>query len=910
LPHDGAIDRAGSGPRPSGSDRERALIAGAILQAQPRSGSGSFFSQETIPADTFPGYEIIKEIHRGGQGIVYQAIQKATKRKVAVKVVKDGPFAGMAERLRFEREVQVLGSMQHPNIVTIHDSGHVRGYFFFVMDYISGQPLDHWIKAGPNGTRPIDEVLRVFRKICGAVAAAHLRGVVHRDLKPGNIRMDNSGEPHVLDFGLAKLAGDSGGAEAAMTKTGQFVGSLPWASPEQAEGAPEKVDIRTDVYSLGVILYQMLTGKFPYDVVGNIRDVLNNILQAAPARPSTVRRQINDEVETIVLKCLSKERERRYQSAGELERDVEHYLAGEPIEAKRDSGWYVISKTLHRYKWPVAAGATFVVTVTVLAAVMTVLYRQKSAAEGVAKANAAQLAIQLAETDRQRAFAESGLQATQTLAWSMLSDFGSRIDQLRGATPAKVLLRERALAAVAALKAQARDDDAYKRVLADALEQAADIHAGLSASGIGKTDEARTALNEAMELRSGLRARHAGEGWAHAEFAGVLMAQGRLALVDRRWEDSLNEFGKASESYEAALSRLGPDADMALAARDGRRRALMGRADAQWAMSEAAEKSGEFDTSERLAQGAAEGFASAAEYWNDRLRSLGTAGDHDAIARIAGTASDKHAAVLASWGQTLLTRAQSTFAKSRAPGATDAERARSSAVNDAGRALAKFEESGRVAKAAREGFERLAADQPANGVLAADVAMALHNEGAASFWAAKCVEIQQAPVGSGSNSFVGMSKPMESKSRLQDAAKSFARAVELQGTLASADESNLRDRRDLALYLNKLGNVQRELLQLKDAEETYRRSLELRRDLATSDQTPQARRDLAIGLIKLGQVREDLDEFTEALSAYIEAATVFDGLASSGHADAKAEADRVRVLIARAEKKLRESGGS
>src|SRR6185295_15640548 len=159
------------------------------------------------------------------------------------------------------------------------------------------------------------------------------------------------GEPHVLDFGLAKIAtgevtsdnGDGGSSQMRMmSMTGQFIGSLPWASPEQAEGVPGKVDLRTDVYSLGVILYQMLTGgRFPYEVVGNMRDVMDNILRAEPARPSTIRRQINDEVETIVLKCLSKERDRRYQSAGELARDIHRYLSGEPIEAKRASGWYV-----------------------------------------------------------------------------------------------------------------------------------------------------------------------------------------------------------------------------------------------------------------------------------------------------------------------------------------------------------------------------------------------------------------------------------------------------------------------------------------------------------------------------------------------------------------------------------------
>ena len=197
--------------------------------------------------------------------------------------------------------------------------------------------------------------------------------MIHRDLKPGNIRIDDEGEPHILDFGLAKVAVSDQEA-SMMTMTGQFIGSLPWSSPEQAEGKPGKIDVRTDVYSLGVILYQMLTGKFPYDVIGNMRDVLDRIMKPEPARPSTIRKQINDEVETIVLKCLSKERERRYQTAGEVARDVQHYLAGEPIEAKRDSFGYVLRKQLRRYRVPAATAAAFVVLLIAGTVVSTTMY--------------------------------------------------------------------------------------------------------------------------------------------------------------------------------------------------------------------------------------------------------------------------------------------------------------------------------------------------------------------------------------------------------------------------------------------------------------------------------------------------------------------------------------------------------
>ena len=344
---------------------DAAMIEAALREARTAARAAESPGSDVVgfvapPPDAFAGYDVIDEVHRGGQGVVFRAIQKATRREVAIKVRREGPFTSQADAARFDREVQVLGLLNHPNIVAVHDTGIAAGSHYFVMDYVSGQPLDVFMA---RGERTIDETLRLFAKICAAVNAAHLRGVIHRDLKPSNILIDDEGEPHVLDFGLAKpVPGEPGivGDVETMTVPGQFIGSLPWASPEQAEGVPAKIDVRTDVYSLGVILYQMLTRRFPYEVVGNIRDVIDNILTGEPARPSTIRKQINDEVETIVLECLQKERERRYQTAGELARDVNHYLNGEPIEAKRDSAGYVLRKQLRKYRRPVVVAAGFV----------------------------------------------------------------------------------------------------------------------------------------------------------------------------------------------------------------------------------------------------------------------------------------------------------------------------------------------------------------------------------------------------------------------------------------------------------------------------------------------------------------------------------------------------------------------
>ncbi|MBK9118701.1 MAG: tetratricopeptide repeat protein [Phycisphaerales bacterium] len=364
-------------------ERVRAVAAHSSSDVTRASGAGG--SAALLPSESFPGYVILGEIHRGGQGVVYQAIQESTRRKVAIKVLRDGPLAEATELARFDREVAVLALLRHPHIVTIHDRGQFAGRRYYVMDYIAGRPLDAHIAVSELS---VGETLELFLKICDAVSEAHLRGVIHRDLKPGNIRIDEQGQPRILDFGLAKLTTvDESGP--TMTQTGQFVGSLPWASPEQADGRGDLLDIRTDVYSLGVILFQMLTGAYPYPVFGSMREVVGNITSAVPLRPSTLRRGIDADVETIVLKCLSKEPARRYQSAGELARDVGHYLAGEPIAARRDSFGYVASKLLRRHRLPVSfAAALLVVLVGGLATSLT-FWRQAEGQRILAEANEA-----------------------------------------------------------------------------------------------------------------------------------------------------------------------------------------------------------------------------------------------------------------------------------------------------------------------------------------------------------------------------------------------------------------------------------------------------------------------------------------------------------------------------------------
>lgn len=381
--------------------RIRALVATAEQQAARAGSTASSTSRvppsladadgaplgsiEALLARDLQGYRLLAEVHRGGQGLIFRALQLSTRRQVALKVLRGGPFASALERARFEREVHVLAQLQHADIVAIHDSGQAAGYFYLVTDFVEGRPLDAYVAAAG---RPVRPTLQLFARICDAVHAAHLRGVVHRDLKPGNILVDADGAPRVLDFGLAKLSdavpaagaadtlhpGSSETAQAsAVTLAGQFIGSLPWCSPEQASGAP--VDIRTDVYSLGVTLYQALTGRFPYDVTGEVPTVLAVVRAQEPLSPRSARPDLDDEVETILLKCLQKAPARRYQSAGELARDVRHYLIGAPIEAKRDHALYVIRKALRRHWLVTSAAATLLALVAIALPVFITLWQ-------------------------------------------------------------------------------------------------------------------------------------------------------------------------------------------------------------------------------------------------------------------------------------------------------------------------------------------------------------------------------------------------------------------------------------------------------------------------------------------------------------------------------------------------------
>lgn len=285
----------------------------------------------------FGDYEIVEEVARGGMGIVYKARQISLNRIVALKKIRAGQLASGEEMKRFQLEAEAAAQLDHPGIVPVYDFGEVDGQPFFSMGLVEGQSLADRIQNGPLQPRDAAELLI---KVSQAIAYANENGIVHRDLKPSNVLIDQNGEPRVTDFGLAKhQAIDSG-----VTSTGQVLGTPSYMPPEQAAGNSEKVDQRADVYALGANLYTTLTGRPPLQAA-TVVETINQVLNQEPVSVKQLVPTVPRDLETICLKALRKEADKRYDNAYELAKDLQRWLGGEPIRARRVSR---VEKTM---KW-------------------------------------------------------------------------------------------------------------------------------------------------------------------------------------------------------------------------------------------------------------------------------------------------------------------------------------------------------------------------------------------------------------------------------------------------------------------------------------------------------------------------------------------------------------------------------
>src|SRR3984893_9918975 len=283
-------------------------------------------SRARMPME-FDDYELLKEIGRGGQGVVYRARQKSLNRTVALKVIGVGRWASEAHLKRFRLEAEAAASLNHPFIVPIHEIGERDGCCYFSMNLVEGGQLDEVVRQKAISIRGAAQLIA---KLGRTVHYAHERGILHRDIKPGNILIDAEGEPHLTDFGLARLVE----TDSTVTRTTEALGTPSYMAPEQAQGDNGQVTSATDVYGLGAVLYHLLTGHPPF-AGGTTYETVRLVLDTEPRQPRLLNPKIDRDLATICLKCLDKDPERRYSSALALAEDLERWLKHEPIRARR-----------------------------------------------------------------------------------------------------------------------------------------------------------------------------------------------------------------------------------------------------------------------------------------------------------------------------------------------------------------------------------------------------------------------------------------------------------------------------------------------------------------------------------------------------------------------------------------------
>jgi hypothetical protein len=304
-----------------------------------------------------PGYEILEELGRGGMGVVYQAWQERLQRLVALKMLLGGTLAGPEERARFRTEAEAVARLEHPHIVHIHEMGEQAGQPYFALEYVDGQSLGRKMAGTPLAARAAAELVETLAR---AIHYAHLRGVVHRDLTPNNILLTADGKPKITDFGLAKLMVGGGPGQ---TRTGALLGTPSYMAPEQAGGKTREATAAVDVYALGAILYEALTGRPPFKAETPL-ETLRQVLADEPVPPRRLRPRLPRDLETVCLKCLQKSPARRHASAEALAEDLRRFLTGEPIRARPVGTLERALKWVHRR--PAMAGLLGVIALAVM----------------------------------------------------------------------------------------------------------------------------------------------------------------------------------------------------------------------------------------------------------------------------------------------------------------------------------------------------------------------------------------------------------------------------------------------------------------------------------------------------------------------------------------------------------------
>ena len=317
------------------------------------------------------GYEIIEWLGEGGMGVVYKAKQLGLNRLVALKMIRGGSQARSDYFTRFRLEAELVARLRHPNIIQIYETGEAGGLPFVALELLDGGSLEQKLGGNPQPARQAAEIMMTLAR---AMQVAHEAGIIHRDLKPSNVMYTSDGVPRITDFGLAKRVDSDDG----QTRSGQIMGTPSYMAPEQARGHSRDVGPAADVYALGAILYEMLTGRPPFKAE-TAMETVRQVLEEEPVTPSRLVPRVPRDLETICLKCLHKEPARRYATAGAMADDLKRYLDGEPIAARRTPAWERAAKWVRRR--PVVAASWFAAVALAVGLVGGIIARQAALLE-------------------------------------------------------------------------------------------------------------------------------------------------------------------------------------------------------------------------------------------------------------------------------------------------------------------------------------------------------------------------------------------------------------------------------------------------------------------------------------------------------------------------------------------------
>ncbi|HET7584933.1 MAG TPA: serine/threonine-protein kinase [Gemmatimonadaceae bacterium] len=535
-----------------GGDVELRAEVESLLASYDRTPTAALFppllraDEDMAPAvgERLGPYTLGEEIGAGGMGVVHRATRDDVGKTVAIKLVRHGRLASPEQLRRFRLEQRVLARLEHPNIAQLLDAGvTASGLPYLVMEYVDGDPIDRYCDAH---RLTLDDRLALFARVCDAVHYAHRHLVVHRDLKPSNIAVARDGMVKLLDFGIAALLDDGAvhdgdgaarGSAERITRTGFLMLTPEYAAPEQVRGEP--VTTASDVYALGLLLYEMLSGVQPFRRAGRTTpELLRAICEEQPVPPSVamqrapgdaasarLARRLAGDLDTIVLTALRKEPERRYHSAQELRDDIDRHLRGLPVRARGDALWYRTRKFLRRHRAAVAAAALAVVTLS---------------------AGVVATATQARRADAARAVAEQRFRDVRALAGALVSDVHDAISDMPGALPARATLITRAIEHLDRLERQSDGDPVLRQEIAEAYVKLGLAQGNPTDANLGDLAAARRSFARALDIAAALV----------KEDPGNQTARRTLALAHEKMSDADAWGGKLPDGIAHARSAL------------------------------------------------------------------------------------------------------------------------------------------------------------------------------------------------------------------------------------------------------------------------------------------------------------------------------------------------------------------